>query len=218
MPYAWPEDTDFALWELDVLDRDCPACGRMMYVCDHRYRRLHTLDGPVQLICKLNHCPDPPCPGHARTKSPELEITIALPQWAIGWDVFCWIGHRRCSRHMAISLIRSELLDDYAIKLSEDAIEPVHPTVPGHARGAAARRRVPPPALRIRGGDHPLHRRPPAREGTRDPLRRAGVDPEARLVRRAVALRDRGRGPTPDHQGQGVGRILGHARGALDVG
>jgi hypothetical protein len=122
MAYRWPEDTDFAFWELDVLDRNCPTCGRMMHICDHRYRRFHTLDGPVQLICKLNHCPDPTCPGHARTKSPEQEITIALPQMAIGWDVFCWIGHRRFSRHMAISLIQSELLDDYHIKLSEDAI------------------------------------------------------------------------------------------------
>jgi hypothetical protein len=123
MAYHWPADTDFAHWELDVLDRNCPVCGRMMYICDHRYRRFHTLDGPVQLICKLNHCPDPACAGHARTKSPELEITLALPQMAIGWDVFCWIGHRRCSRHMAISLIQSELLDDYHIKLSEDAID-----------------------------------------------------------------------------------------------
>jgi hypothetical protein len=123
MAYRWPADTDFSLWELDVLDRDCPACGRMMHICDHRYRRFHTLDGPVQLICKLNHCPDPTCPGHAKTKSPELEITLALPQMAIAWDVFCWIGHRRCSRHMAISLIRSELLDDYQIKLSDDAID-----------------------------------------------------------------------------------------------
>src|SRR5215210_2750750 len=123
MPYDWPEDTDFALWELDVLERNCPTCGRMMHVCDHRYRRFHTLQGPVQLICKLNHCPDPACPGHAKTKSPEIEITLALPQMAIGWDVFCWIGHRRCSRHMAIPLIQSELLDDYAIKLSQDAID-----------------------------------------------------------------------------------------------
>jgi hypothetical protein len=123
MAYRWPADTEFSPWELDVLDRNCPACGRMMHICDHRYRRFHTLDGPVQLICKLNHCPDPTCPGHARTKSPELEITLALPQMAIGWDVFCWIGHRRCSRHMAISLIQSELLDDYDIKLSEDAID-----------------------------------------------------------------------------------------------
>src|SRR3954462_9041221 len=123
MSYRWPADTDFSLWELDVLDRSCPACGRMMHICDHRYRRFHTLDGPVQLICKLNHCPDRACPGHARTRSPELEITLALPQMAIGWDVLCWIGHRRCSRHMAISLIQSELLDDYAIQLSEDALE-----------------------------------------------------------------------------------------------
>jgi hypothetical protein len=96
----------------------------MMHICDHRYRRSPTRDGPVQLICKLNHCPDPACPGHAKTKDPELEITLALPQMAIGWDVFCWIGPRRCARHMAISLIRSGLLDDYGIELSEGAIEP----------------------------------------------------------------------------------------------
>src|SRR5271169_3541511 len=122
MPYQWPKDTDFALWELDVLDRDCSVCGRRMYICDHRYRHLHTLEGPVELVCKLNHCPDPRCPGHTKTKSPELEATIAPPSWAIGWDVFCWIGHRRCSRHMSIPHIQSELLDDYAIKLSDDAI------------------------------------------------------------------------------------------------
>jgi hypothetical protein len=123
MAYQWPADTDFSPWELDVLDRNCPACGRMMHPCDHRDRRFHTLDGPVRLICKLNHGPDPTCPGHAKTKSPELETTLALPQMAIDWDVFCGIGHRRCSRHMAISLIRSELLDGYDIKLSEDAID-----------------------------------------------------------------------------------------------
>src|SRR3954471_1778248 len=123
MPYRWPADTDFALWEPDVLDRACPVCGRMMYICDHRYRRLHTLEGPLQLICKLNHCPDRGCPGHARTRSPELEATIAPPNWAIGWDVFCWICHRRCSRHLAVPHIRSEHRDTYAIRLSDDAIE-----------------------------------------------------------------------------------------------
>jgi hypothetical protein len=122
MSYAWPKDADFTPWELDVLDRDCPVCGRMMHICDHRYRHFHTLTGPVELVCKLNHCPDPNCPGHARTKSPELEITLAHPKWAIGWDVFCWIGHRRCSRHWAISQIQSELWDSYDIKLSEDSL------------------------------------------------------------------------------------------------
>jgi hypothetical protein len=122
MPYTWPEDTDFAPWELDVLDRDCPSCGRLMHVCDHRYRRFHTLEGPVQLLCRLNHCPDPACPGHAKTKSPELELTLALPRMAIGWDVLCWIGHRRCARHWAIPQIRAELQDRYGSTLSEDSI------------------------------------------------------------------------------------------------
>jgi hypothetical protein len=122
MPHRWPDDTDFVLWELDVLDRDCAFCGRRMYICDHRYRRFFTLDGPVQLVCKLNHCPDPHCPGHTKTKSPEIEATIALPFWIIGWDVFCWIGHRRFSRHWSITQIRAELLDSFAIVLAENSI------------------------------------------------------------------------------------------------
>ncbi len=122
MPYHWPEDTDFARLELDVLDRDCPFCGRLMYICDHRYRHFHSLEGPVELVCKLNHCPDVACQGHAKTKSPELEITIALPRMAIGWDVFCWIGHRRFSRHWSVTQIQSELWDQYHITISDDSI------------------------------------------------------------------------------------------------
>ena len=122
MPYAWPKDTDFTPWELDVLNRACAFCGRTMYICDHRYRHFHTLEGPVELVCKLNHCPDPTCPGHAHTKSPELEVTIALPKWAIGWDVLCWIGQRRCSRHWSIPQIQAELWDAYGIALSADSL------------------------------------------------------------------------------------------------
>jgi len=122
MPHLWPKDTDFALWELDVIDRDRPACGRMMHICDHRYRHFYMLDGPVELVCRLNHCPDPRCPGHSKTKSPEIESTIALPGWGIAWDVFCWIGHRRFSRHWSIPQIRAELLDSFAINLTEPGI------------------------------------------------------------------------------------------------
>ena len=123
MPYSWPEDTDFASLELNVFDRGCLVCGRMMHVCDHRYRRFHTLEGPVELVCKLNHCPDPTCPGHFKTKSPELEITIAPPKMAIGWDVLCWIGHRRCSRHWSVPQIQGELQDEHGIRLSADSLE-----------------------------------------------------------------------------------------------
>ena len=122
MPHHWPEDTDFALLELDVIDRNCPVCGHLMYICDHRHRHFFTLDGPVHLVCKLNHCPDPRCPGHSKTSSPEIEPTIALPGWGIAWDVFCWIGHRRFSRHASIPQIRADLHDDFAIDLAVTGI------------------------------------------------------------------------------------------------
>ena len=123
MPYRWPDDTDFALWELDVLDRACPTCGRTMYVCDHRHHRIFCLNGPAHLVCKLNHCPDPHCPGHRKAVSPEAEATITMPYWVLGWDVFCWIGHRRFARHWSVPQIRGEMLDTSRIPLSDDAIE-----------------------------------------------------------------------------------------------
>jgi hypothetical protein len=51
-----------------------------------------------------------------------MEATIALPAWAIGWDVFCWIGHRRFSRHWSIPQIGHELSDSYGIVLTEPCI------------------------------------------------------------------------------------------------
>src|SRR4051795_12460203 len=144
MPHRWPADTDYIVWDLDVLDRDCAFCGRMMHICDHRNRRFFTLAGPVKLVCKLNHCPDPNCPGHTKTKSPELEITIALPKWAIGWDVLCWIGHRRYARHRSIPQIQSDLWDDYGIKLSDDSIA----RYVGHYQVMLAARQQDPEALR----------------------------------------------------------------------
>jgi hypothetical protein len=50
-------------------------------------------------------------------------VTLALPHWTIGWDVFCWLGHRRFARHWSVPQLRAELLDSYKIELSEDAIE-----------------------------------------------------------------------------------------------
>jgi len=55
MPHRWPADIDYIVWELDVLDRDCASCGRMMHICDQRYRRFFTFEGPVKLVCGIEH-------------------------------------------------------------------------------------------------------------------------------------------------------------------
>jgi len=123
MPYRWPADTVFTRLELDVEDRWCHTCGSQLTVCDHRHRRLFTLTGPLHVVCKLVHCPILTCPAHPQTRSPEAETALAMPWWVLGWDVVCWLGHRRFARHWSVGQIRTALADTYTIRLSDDAIE-----------------------------------------------------------------------------------------------
>ncbi len=123
MAYHWPADTAFHELTLEVDDRTCWECGRSLKICCHRQRRFFTCAGPVRLLSKLCHCRNPSCPGQATTISPEEETALAMPYWVLGWDVFCWLGHRRFARHWSVPQIRDELLDRYAIPLSADAIE-----------------------------------------------------------------------------------------------
>lgn len=74
------------------------------------------------MVCKLARCPDRACVGHARTLSPLAETHLTLPWWLIGWDVFCWLGHRRFARHWSIPQLQADLRDSYRIPLSDDAI------------------------------------------------------------------------------------------------
>jgi len=123
MAYRWPAGTIFKRIDLDVADRSCPVCARCMYVCDHRYHHLWTLEGPTQVVNRLVRCPEPSCASRGRTFSPEAELSISMPRWCLGWDVFCWLGHRRFARHWSVPELRLELQDTYQIRLSDDAIE-----------------------------------------------------------------------------------------------
>jgi len=122
MAYRWPVGTAFKRVELDVEDRSCPVCGRDMHVCDHRYHHLWTLQGPTQVVNRLVRCPDASCESRGRTFSPEAELSISMPRWCLGWEVFCWLGHRRFARHWSVPQLRLELNDPHQIRLSADAI------------------------------------------------------------------------------------------------
>jgi hypothetical protein len=123
MAYRWPDETVFSRLELHVEEQWCQTCGGRLRVCDHRHRRVFTLHGPLQVVCKLVHCPDRVCPAHPRTLRPEAETALAMPWWVLGWDVVCWLGHRRFARHWAVGQRRTELAETYQIRLSDDAIE-----------------------------------------------------------------------------------------------
>jgi hypothetical protein len=123
MAYRWPVGTTFKRIDVDVQDRSCPVCGRDMHVCDHRYHHLWTLQGPTQVVNRLVRCPDASCESRGCTFSPEAELSISMPRWCLGWDVFCWLGHRRFARHWSVPQLRAELKDTHQIRLSDDAIE-----------------------------------------------------------------------------------------------
>jgi hypothetical protein len=93
-----------------------------MHVRSNRHRHIYSFQGRLHLVCQLMQCVDPACPNHHRTFSPEREQTLTMPRWLIGWDVFCWLGHRRFARHWSVPQLRAELLDRFGIPLSEDAI------------------------------------------------------------------------------------------------
>ncbi len=76
----------------------------------------------MRLVVKLLQCHDEEC-NAPTTFAPEEEAKYAMPRWGIGWDVFCWMGQRRFSRHWCVYQIRHELADSYGIALSDDAIE-----------------------------------------------------------------------------------------------
>lgn len=118
-----PQGSDVATVVLELEDRCCGECGRQMHVRSCRRRRIYSLRGPLLLECKLMQCPHVACPNHRGTVGPAKELTLAMPRWLIGWDVFCWLGHRRFARHWSVPQIRAELKDSCAIELSEDAIE-----------------------------------------------------------------------------------------------
>ena len=123
MAYRWPDDTVLSRLELHVEEQWCQTCGGRLRVCDHRHRRVFTLHGPLHVVCKLVHGPERVCPAHPRTLSPEAETALAMPWWVLGWDVVCWLGHRRFARHWAVGQSRTALAETYQMRLSDDAIE-----------------------------------------------------------------------------------------------
>jgi hypothetical protein len=122
MRFRWPQGTVFRRVVLDAEQRHCVRCGGPLHVCSHRLHRLYTLQGPLELCCRLKHCADPACASRPATLSPPAELSLTLPGWLIGWDVFCFLGHRRFARHWSVPQIRDELADTYRVRLSDDAI------------------------------------------------------------------------------------------------
>lgn len=121
----WPEDVQFELITLvpEAEERVCAHCERFRNVSAHKRRHLHSLRGPLHIVSKVICCPDKGCAGHAVKLASAEEMAFAPPRWAVSWDLFAWMGHRRFARHWSVPQIRTELKDRFGIEVSEDLIE-----------------------------------------------------------------------------------------------
>ena len=90
-----------------------------MHVCDHHYHPLWTLAGPTQVVNRLVRCPDPTGDSRGQTFSPEAELSISMPRWCMGWDVLCWLGHRRFVRHWSVPQLRAELQEHLILLITD---------------------------------------------------------------------------------------------------
>jgi hypothetical protein len=81
---AWPEDAVFRRLVLDVESDSCEHCGAPRHVCDHRFHRIHTLQGPVDLPCRLAHCSDCLCPLRCQTLHLAAELLLGSCRVALG--------------------------------------------------------------------------------------------------------------------------------------
>ena len=75
------------------------------------------------MVCTWAHGSDLQCAARAKTRSPYAETMLTLPWWLIGWEVLCWMGHRRFVRHWSVPPRRGARADPSQIALSADAIE-----------------------------------------------------------------------------------------------
>jgi hypothetical protein len=102
MASRWPAGTVCNRLTVDVEERSGPVCGRSMQVCAHRSHHLWTLQGATEVSNRLVRCPAPACERRGRTCSPEAAWSLSMPRWCLGWEVVCWLGHRRLARHGSV--------------------------------------------------------------------------------------------------------------------
>jgi len=122
MPSKWSVDIEFKEVILKVEEKRCNVCGSKLVIRKDRIHHIYSLEGPLKLICKVACCTNQACPKRGALLNPKSELSITMPRWRMGWDIFLWMGFRRYKRHWSVSQIQAELLDSSQIMFSEDTI------------------------------------------------------------------------------------------------
>lgn len=95
---------------LEPLDELCRICRGKLWVAYHSTRTVATLGGLVQLRLVVRRCVNPECELYRRSRRPEEEGALVLPQGEFGLDVIALVGALRHAEHRSVPEIHRELL------------------------------------------------------------------------------------------------------------
>lgn len=101
--------------------RNCPACGRRMWMHHNNRRVLVTLGGVVELTLKVRWCVNEVCVRYHMPYRPESEGRWALPQHEFGLDVVTEVGLRRYREHRSVPEIHRHLRER-GVAISERSV------------------------------------------------------------------------------------------------
>lgn len=95
--------------QLKPRSRNCPACGRRMWMHHDNRRVVVTLGEVVELTLKVRWCVHESCERYHRPYRPESEGRWALPEHEFGLDVIATVGVLRYREHRSVPEIHQHL-------------------------------------------------------------------------------------------------------------
>src|SRR5947209_6729247 len=96
--------------DLSPRRRNCPACGRRMWLGYTNRRAVITQAGCTRLNLAIRHCHNPNGGRRLRPYRPEGEGRFALPKHEFGLDVIALVGAVRYAEHRSLPEIHRALL------------------------------------------------------------------------------------------------------------
>ena len=87
----------------------CENCGGVLWVANHKRRKITTLKGVYDLRLVVRQCKNRECREYHRKYRPEEEGSWALPHAEFGLDVIALVGALRFREHRSVPEIHQEL-------------------------------------------------------------------------------------------------------------
>lgn len=101
--------SEAALLYIEAPAETCEACSSPLWICEHRERFVHRLDGVYEVVRQLKWCHVEGCEDYHRVHTPPVDLRMALPRATYGTDVLIEVGARHLDEGRSLRGIGRDL-------------------------------------------------------------------------------------------------------------